>query len=135
MFVVCNWLEKQLGYEDFPYTDNKSYDKLQNALEAIRSGHYNVLFRYRNELDYVFFDFKKEEFIEWIYETGRDEPNILESGSTYYNVVQFRNLEDAMKAYKEPHIGRNYLIRKIKINKQYHIQYYDDYLNMFIETR
>lgn len=135
MFIVCNWLEKQLGYNDFPYSDLQNYDKLNNALEAIKSGKYNVLFRYRNELDYIFFDFKKEEFVEWLYETGRDEPEILGSGSNYYNVVQFHNLEDAMNAYKELNVGRNYLTRKVNVNGQYHIQYFDDCTNSFIETR
>lgn len=131
MFVVCDWLEKKLGYIDFPYENLESYKSLSQALEMC-NGKHNVLFRYRDELDYVFFDFKKQEFVEWNYTTGYDEPNILGSGSTYYRTFHTHILDDAMEAYKDM---RNYLTREIRVNNQYHTQYYDATLNKFIETR
>lgn len=50
-----------------------------------------------------------EEPQDWIYETGRDEPEILGSGSTYYNVLTTRNQQEAIEASKK--CSRNYLIR------------------------
>ena len=51
----------------------------------------------------------KEEDIPWIYETGRDEPEILGSGSMTYNVFKTKNEEEAYKAAFDG--LRNYLIR------------------------
>ncbi len=133
MFVICNWEENQLGYNDFPYTNICSYKRLNEALEALKSNkNYNVLFRYRDELDYIFFDFQKNEFIEWDYTTGNEDANILGSGSSYYNTVRTSSFEEAMKFYKD---GRDYLTREVRVNGQYHTQYYDNILNTFIETR
>ena len=46
---------------------------------------------------------------DWLYETGREEPEILGSGSTYYNVVYTKDENEAMKLSKEA--ARNYLRR------------------------
>lgn len=45
----------------------------------------------------------------WLYETGREEPEILGSGSTYYNVVRTKDENEAMKLSKEA--ARTYLRR------------------------
>ena len=52
-------------------------------------------------------DVKTED--NWMYETGREEPEILGSGSTYYNVVHTKDENEAMKLSKEA--ARNYLRR------------------------
>ena len=63
MFVVCDWLPKELGYMDFPYENLTAFKNFYSALEIAKQNH-DVLFRYRDELDYIFYDFKisKREF-------------------------------------------------------------------------
>ena len=67
---------------------------------------------------------KKEKEPEWIYETGREESEILGSGSTYYNVIETKNEK---KAFEEAFNGtRNYLIRyKIVDGTTQNRQWYD----------
>lgn len=60
---------------------------------------------------------------DWTYETGREEPEILGSGSQYYNVVITKNKEKALKEYKEA--GRNYLKRYRIVNNKKEHQLYD----------
>ena len=62
---------------------------------------------------------------EWIYETGRDEPEILGSGSHTYNVVKTRNEAEAFRLSKE--CGRNYISRYRKVNGEKIYQWYDSY--------
>ena len=66
---------------------------------------------------------KKYTKNDWLYETGRDEPEILGSGSTYYNIFRTRDeklaLEKAFDGY------RNYLIRSRKENGKEIRQWYD----------
>lgn len=131
MFVVCDWLPKELGYMDFPYENLTAFKNFYSALEIAKQNH-DVLFRYRDELDYIFYDFNKQDFVEWRYTTGCEESNILGSGSTYYRTFQTHIFDEAMKAYKD---GRDFLTREICVNGQYHTQYYDSSTNKFIETR
>ena len=50
-----------------------------------------------------------EDELPWIYETGREESEILGSGSTYYDVIKTK---DEQKAFKKAMDGyHNYLIR------------------------
>lgn len=60
---------------------------------------------------------------EWMYETGREEPNILGSGSNQYNVVFTRHEDKALQLYRTE--GRNYLIRRCKHKNHTVIQYWD----------
>lgn len=156
MFIVCDFNEKRVGYDD-AYSNFQKYDSFKEALNNIKN--HNVLIRergittFRNYCndwkeefkqnnyklsileysDYVFFDFEKEKFVEWIYKTGREEPEILGSGSMFYDVKLTKNMEEAFQLYTKNH--RNFLTREIWINRQYHIEYYDNSEKVFIETR
>lgn len=68
----------------------------------------------------------------WIYETGKEEPEILGSGSTYYNVI---TTKDEQKALKEAFDGyRNYLVRyKKKDGVIVAHQWYDSYSKSWID--
>lgn len=70
--------------------------------------------------------------IEWIYETGREESEILGSGSTYYDVIKTK---DEQKAFKEAMDGyHNYLVRyKKKDGITIARQWYDGYSKSWIE--
>ena len=59
----------------------------------------------------------------WVYETGRDEPEILGSGSHHYDVVKTTNEETAIRLSKEG--ARNYLHRSRKVNGETEYQWYD----------
>lgn len=67
----------------------------------------------------------------WIYETGREQSEILGSGSTRYNVV---TTTDKEKAFNEALVGyRNYLIRYKKQNGiTIACQWYDNYSKSWI---
>ena len=52
--------------------------------------------------------------IEWVYETGREEPEILGSGSHLYNVVKTKDKEEAFRLSKE--CARNYISRYHKVD-------------------
>ena len=69
---------------------------------------------------------------EWIYETGREESEILGSGSTYYNVIKTK---DEQKAFKEAMDGsHNYLVRyKKKDGITITRQWYDGYSKSWID--
>jgi len=67
---------------------------------------------------------------DWIYETGRDEPEILGSGSSFYNVVKTKDEKKALELYKEP--CRNYLIRSKTINDKTITQYYENSTHSWI---
>lgn len=69
---------------------------------------------------------------EWIYETGKEESEILGSGSTYYNVFKTKDKE---KAFKEAFDGyRNYLVRyKKKDGIIVSRQWYDGYSKSWID--
>lgn len=73
----------------------------------------------------------KEE-IPWIYETGREESEILGSGSTYYDIIKTK---DEQKAFKEAMDGyHNYLIRyKKKDGTTICRQWYDGYSKSWID--
>ena len=71
------------------------------------------------------------EKIEWIYETGRDEPEILGSGSHTYNVVRTKNEAEAFKLAKE--CARNYISRYRKVNGKTIYQWYDPYSKTWFE--
>lgn len=69
---------------------------------------------------------------EWIYETGREESEILGSGSTYYDVIKTK---DEQKAFKEAMDGyHNYLVRyKKKDGITITSQWYDGYSKSWID--
>ena len=60
---------------------------------------------------------------EWIYETGREEPEILGSGSSYYSVVRSKDEKEIFKLFKEA--ARNYIIRYRRVNGQKITQWFD----------
>lgn len=68
---------------------------------------------------------------EWIYETGRDEPEILGSGSYTYNVVKTKDEDEAFCLFKE--CARNYISRSRKVNSEKVYQWYDSYSKTWIE--
>lgn len=59
----------------------------------------------------------------WIYETGKETPEILGSGSTYEYVERTRDIDKAFELLKNGH--RNYLIREKKIDGNTVRQWYD----------
>ncbi len=68
---------------------------------------------------------------KWLYETGREEPEILGSGSNWSNV---ETTYDEQKAFELAKDGtRNYLIRKRKIDGRTITQWYDGYSKSWIE--
>lgn len=69
--------------------------------------------------------------IEWVYETGREEPEILGSGSHLYNVVKTKDKEEAFRLSKE--CARNYISRYHKVDGKRIYQWYDPYSKTWIE--
>ena len=69
----------------------------------------------------------------WIYETGREESEILGSGSSYYNV---KTTKDEQKAFEEAKNGyNNYLIRyKIENGMTVSHQWYDSHSKSWIDN-
>ena len=63
--------------------------------------------------------------IKWVYATGREEPEILGSGSHEYNVVRTTNEAKAFELAKEA--GRNYITRSRTINGVRETQWWDGY--------
>ena len=62
--------------------------------------------------------------MNWTYETGRSESEILGSGSQYFDVITTRNEEDAFKYFYDK--GRTYLIRyKYDENKNKITEWYE----------
>jgi CYTH domain-containing protein len=75
---------------------------------------------------------EKDDETNWIYETGKEEPEILGSGSSYSCVVTTSNEDSAFRFFKEN--CRNYLIRKKVINgKTIFQQWYDNYSKSWID--
>lgn len=70
--------------------------------------------------------------MEWIYESGYEVPEILGSGSTFYNVFFTRDEKDAISSLNN---GRNYLTR-FKKEKGLIIdrQYYDSDKNIWVDA-
>lgn len=69
--------------------------------------------------------------IEWVYETGREEPEILGSGSHLYNVVKTKDKEETFRLSKE--CARNYISRYRKVDGKRIYQWYDPYSKTWIE--
>ena len=69
---------------------------------------------------------------EWIYETGREEPEILGSGSHYYCVLKTRDKTEAFEALKE--CARNYLIRWKKVDGKKVSQWWDSWTKKWINS-
>ena len=67
----------------------------------------------------------------WFYETGRDETEILGSGSRTYNVVTTKDESEAFELVKK--CSRNYLKRKCKMNGMIISQWYDFYSKEWLE--
>lgn len=68
---------------------------------------------------------------EWIYETGRDEPNVLDSGTSLYNV--FKSY-DAEKVFERQEIdGGNYIRRYHKIDGRVEdVQYWNKFTHKWM---
>ena len=62
---------------------------------------------------------------DWIYETGRDEPEILGSGSHLYNLIHTKDEAEAFKLSKE--CGRNYIERYRYVNGEKVSQWYNQF--------
>lgn len=75
------------------------------------------------DIDMAGHDMHAEIAAQWVYETGREEPEILGSGSQEYNVVRTTNQGQAFLLSKEA--GRNYLIRSRTINGLRETQWWD----------
>ena len=60
---------------------------------------------------------------EWVYETGREESEILGSGSNYYSVVTTRDEGEAFELVKQA--ARNYINRTCHIEGKRVRQWYD----------
>ena len=74
---------------------------------------------------------EEKERAEWIYETGREELEILGSGSTDYNVVRTKDEAEAFRLSKED--ARNYITRSCVINGEKVYQWWDGYSKTWIE--
>ena len=61
--------------------------------------------------------------VSWIYEVGCEEPEILGSGSSWYNVVRTRDEAEAFRLFKEK--ACNYILRTRKENGRIIRQYYN----------
>lgn len=70
--------------------------------------------QYRNEL---------LSYVPWTYTTGREEPEILGSGSQWYNVVNTKDEDEALRLFREA--GRNYLRRHRTVNNETITEYFD----------
>ena len=68
---------------------------------------------------------KETNDTEWIYETGRDEPEILGSGSHLYNMIHTKDEAEAFKLSKE--CGRNYIERYRYVNGEKVSQWYNQF--------
>ena len=68
---------------------------------------------------------------EWVYETGREEPEILGSGSNYYSVVTTRDEAEAFELVKQA--ARNYISRSCVINGKRVYQWWDSYSKKWVE--
>ena len=67
----------------------------------------------------------------WMYETGREEPEILGSGSHFYSVVRTSNEEEAIQlSLKE---ARNYLHRSRKVNGEKVFEHYNHKTKKWVE--
>ena len=88
----------------------------------------NLVTKYKN---IVANNEKDRENAEWIYETGREEPEILGSGSREYNVVRTRDEAEAFRLSKEA--ARNYITRSCVINGKKVYQWWDGYSKKWIE--
>ena len=60
---------------------------------------------------------------KWVYETGREEPEILGSGSHWYNVIRTTNEAKAFELFKEA--GRNYITRSRTTNGNRETEWWD----------
>ena len=72
-----------------------------------------------------------DEESRWLYETGREEPEILGSGSSEYSVVKTYDEAEAFRLSKE--CGRNYINRFKKQNGKKICQWYDMYAKQWID--
>ena len=68
----------------------------------------------------------------WRYETGVEDPNILGSGSSYYNVIHPATEAEAIEAYKNGH--RNYLQRSRRENGHTVIEFYEEEQNRWVRS-
>lgn len=68
---------------------------------------------------------------DWCYETGKEETNILGSGSNRYNIVTTKCEDEAFKLFKDS--SRNYLHRYKRENGKIITQWYNYYLNQWVE--
>jgi coproporphyrinogen III oxidase len=68
---------------------------------------------------------------EWIYETGREEPEILGSGSHLYDVVKTKDAAEALSLAKE--CGRTYLKRYRHTNCEKIVQWYNQFAKSWME--
>lgn len=62
--------------------------------------------------------------IGWIYEVGREEPEIQGSGSSWYNVIRTRDEVEVFRLFKEK-AYYNYILRSRKENGRIIRQYYN----------
>ena len=60
---------------------------------------------------------------EWVYETGREEPEILGSGSNFYSVVYTKDETEAFELVKQA--ARNYIDRTCYVEGKRVRQWYD----------
>lgn len=132
----CFLYENQYFEMDlYPFSDKYAIIEieLQNKDDEIKLPNFlKVIKEVTNDNDFknhslaktmCFKEIKKYDETDWLYETGRDEPEILGSGSTYYGVFQTR---DEKLAFEKAFDGyRNYLIRCKKENGKEIRQWYD----------
>ena len=60
---------------------------------------------------------------EWVYETGREEPEILGSGSNFYSVAYTKDETEAFELVKQA--ARNYIDRTCYVDGKRVRQWYD----------
>lgn len=120
--------DKEKGLLEVSLKENDTTIEYPDFIEIIKEVTEDVKYNNISLAETLSFEDKKEldETEEkWIYETGREEPEILGSGSTYYNIKRTRDKNEAFNEYNDGF--NNYLIRYKKENNKTIRQWYDGY--------
>lgn len=131
----CFIYEKQYFELDiYPYSDEYAIVeielssptesvKLPEFLEIVKEVTDDVEFKNHSIAKSLSLPYKKYMKEDWIYETGREESEILGSGSNYSHIYKTKDFEMALKEFKDGY--RNYLVRKRRIDGIQEVEFYD----------
>lgn len=122
-------LNAKLNEEVAEYQESHSMEELADILEvvmaiAMASGHdwQEVLYMRQKKAEErggfykkIFLEETQSKAERWIYETGRDETNVLDSGTSLFNVFKSYDAEKVFARHKADK-GNNYLCRYHKVD-------------------